>query len=90
VLLGQGYRTPRAAVIHEYGAVVELWLAGGKLRTRKKHRYTCDSSFIPYDYNFATFSFIECVYKFAANLFLKAQFSTHFSYKRTNKKVSPS
>jgi hypothetical protein len=28
VLLGQGYRTPRGAVIDEYGAVVEWWLAG--------------------------------------------------------------
>jgi hypothetical protein len=28
VLLGQGYRTPRGAVIDEYGAMVESWLAG--------------------------------------------------------------
>jgi hypothetical protein len=28
VLLGQGYRTPRGAVIDEYGEMVEWWLAG--------------------------------------------------------------
>jgi hypothetical protein len=29
VLLGHGYRTPRGAVVDEYGAVVEWWLGGG-------------------------------------------------------------
>jgi hypothetical protein len=33
VLLGQGCRTPRGAVIDEYGAVVKWWLAGENRRT---------------------------------------------------------
>jgi hypothetical protein len=28
VLLGQGYRTPDGAVVYEYGAMVDWWLAG--------------------------------------------------------------
>jgi hypothetical protein len=41
VLLGQGYRTPRGAVIDEYGAMVGWWSAGENRRTRRK---TCSSA----------------------------------------------
>jgi hypothetical protein len=40
VLLGQGYRTPRGAVMDEYGAVVEL-LAEQNQRTRRE---TCSNA----------------------------------------------
>jgi hypothetical protein len=41
VLLGQGYRTLRGAVIDDYGAMVEWWLTGKTRRTRRK---TCSSA----------------------------------------------
>jgi hypothetical protein len=41
VLHGQGYRTPRGAVIDEYGAMVEWWLAGENRRAQRK---TCCSA----------------------------------------------
>jgi hypothetical protein len=35
VLLGQGYRTPRGAVIDEYGATMGWWLAGEQKNSEK-------------------------------------------------------
>jgi hypothetical protein len=37
LLLGQSYRTPHGAVIDEYGAMVERWLAGGKSKNSEKN-----------------------------------------------------
>jgi hypothetical protein len=41
VLLGQDYRTPRGAVIDEYGAIVEWWLAGENWSACWKHLFQC-------------------------------------------------
>jgi hypothetical protein len=37
VLLGQGYRTPREAVIDEYGAIVKMIIIRGKPNRSEKN-----------------------------------------------------
>jgi hypothetical protein len=46
VLPDQGCRTPQGAMIDEYGAAVEWWLAG---RISKKFRKNCPFHFIHYE-----------------------------------------
>jgi hypothetical protein len=42
--LGQSYRTPREAVIDEYGAIVRRFSSRGKSKNTKKNLFQCHLS----------------------------------------------